>query len=629
MRQPAADDAPEGDTLALRRDALRALGVKRLRFAIHDASFPSDPDEDVGRGSPSTAATERLLGHVRRWGFDGVQLGPQGMTSRDNASPYDGTIFSRSILSIPLSVFVDGPLRGAVSDAALRSAVLPGAADRADHRRAFDTWTRLLDDAQSLLDRAPPRALTAALGEAQRAYAPWLERDALYTALAEAEGGKSARDWSAHAALFAADVTDARALASLRRDHRRAMARYSLGQLLAHRAHDALRERAAHHGLTLHADLQTGLSEVDRWAWSSALLDGYAMGAPPSRTTAAGQPWGYPILDPGKMREPGPGGDAVPGPALRLLALRFQKSFAEYDGVRVDHPHALVCPWVYRTGGADPWEAVRSGARLFESPDLPDHPALARFAIARADQIDRARPRHADDWVRALDPAQIDRYAVAMDLLLETARRYGRDASDIACEALSTMPRPLGAVLERLGLGRFRVVQKAALDDPSDVYRADNARKADWMMLSTHDTPSIWAVLRSMPDATRSRWVTHLGRALALSADECASLARTPGLLAHAMLAEIFASAAENVMIFFTDLFGFEERYNEPGTIGPHNWSLRLPPTFEDLHRERAARLEALDADLALAMALDARAETRGGPLARALRARVATPPGA
>ena len=137
----------------------------------------------------------------------------------------------------------------------------------------------------------------------------------------------------------------------------------------------------------------------------------------------------------------------------------------EYDGVRVDHPHGLVCPWVYDRGAGDPLVAVARGARLFESPDLPDHPGLARYAIARPEQIDRAAPRHDDRWVRSLDADQIDRYAERFGILVQELADVG--ASDIVCEVLSTAPYPLVEVLRRYGLGRFRVTQKADLGESS------------------------------------------------------------------------------------------------------------------------------------------------------------------
>src|SRR5262249_18401054 len=159
-----------------------------------------------------------------------------------------------------------------------------------------------------------------------------------------------------------------------------------------------------------------------------------------------------------------------------------------YDGLRVDHPHGLVDPWVYRTGSADPIAAVRAGARLFSSPDLHDHPSLAAFAIARPEQLDRSEVRWADGWVATLDDGQVDRYAGQFARIVERLRARGHRKGDLLCEVLSTWPYPLRRVMEREGLGRLVVTQKANLDDPRDVYRSENARPADWIMVGNHDT---------------------------------------------------------------------------------------------------------------------------------------------
>src|SRR5829696_1580973 len=95
--------------------ALAELGVRRMLLAIHDASFPCDPDEDLGRGTPRSRASERLLPFTRGLGFTGLQLGPEGQTSRDNPSPYDGTIFSRHTGGIAVrSLRRGGPYEGLI-----------------------------------------------------------------------------------------------------------------------------------------------------------------------------------------------------------------------------------------------------------------------------------------------------------------------------------------------------------------------------------------------------------------------------------------------------------------------------------------------------------------------------------
>ncbi|HEY8375003.1 MAG TPA: hypothetical protein VIK91_00885, partial [Nannocystis sp.] len=90
--------------------ALEILGKRHLVLSIHDVSFPGRDDEDLGRGSPYSAGARALFAFVRRLGFTGVQLGPQGQTSRSNPSPYDGALFARDLLSIALPPLAADPM---------------------------------------------------------------------------------------------------------------------------------------------------------------------------------------------------------------------------------------------------------------------------------------------------------------------------------------------------------------------------------------------------------------------------------------------------------------------------------------------------------------------------------------
>jgi 4-alpha-glucanotransferase len=321
------------------------------------------------------------------------------------------------------------------------------------------------------------------------------------------------------------------------------------------------------------------------------------MGAPPSRTNPAGQPWNYALLDPSRHA----------GAAMAFFQRRVEKMLGEFDGLRIDHPHGLIDPWIYRTGEPDPFHAVQNGARLFSSPDVPH---LAAHAIAREDQLDRTMPRHADAWVRDLSDEQVSRYATLFDALIATARRQGLATDDLVAEVLSTLPYPVGRVIARHGLGRFRVLQKMRLDDPADVYRSENAAPEDWIMVGNHDTEPIWRVAERWHEAGIAKaHAAHLADRLGPGdrtrfVDVVAS---DPTRLARARLAELFVGPARHVSIFFSDLLGIREPYNHPGTISDENWSLRIPADFKTRYVADVQRGRALDLPRALAMALRAR----------------------
>lgn len=563
------------------REALGLLGVRRLLLGIHDAAFPSGPEEDVGRGTPYGDGAADFLAFAAELGFDGLQLGPQGALPPGHASPYDGAFFSREPCAVAL-LPLTRPAWGALLDPrwlARRLSERPDGA-RAAHAFARAAVRDALDEALASFRRrragAAPGSRLAALARDLDAFtareAEWLARDAAFDGAPEGE----------------------------------AWARYAFAQFLAHAQHASLRARAGALELALFGDLQIGMAPRDAHAAQGFLLPGYRMGAPPSRTNPEGQPWHYPLLDPRRYRDNG--GD---GPALRFFRARLEKVFSEYDGLRLDHPHGLVDPWVYRDEG-DPAAAVRSGARLFSSPDLPDHPALAPLAIARPDQLRRELTRHADGWVARLDEEQVDRYGLLLDAVMTAAARAGLGPEAVACEILSTEPYPLARVLARHGLGRFRVTQKADLDRAEDGYRGENACPEDWIMLGNHDTRPVAGLAEGWIASGRAeRQAAYLaGRVLAAGEPREAWIRRVAGdagELVQAHAADLFVGPARQVMIFFTDLFGEREPYNVPGTVSEANWSLRLPADFRGLYRRRLAERRAIDLPRALARALRSR----------------------
>jgi 4-alpha-glucanotransferase len=607
--------------------ALHRLGIRAFVFAIHDASFPAVPGADTGRGSPYSAGGLRLLRFARTLGFNAVQFGPQGATSRGNASPYDGTIFSRDTLSIALDRLVDeGLLQPETLTRAARGRP-DGAPTRTQHAYAFDAHRAALTEAVAAFGARASPGEREALARFREAHWSWLASDALYEALAEVAGEEDFRQWPERHVVQLFDTTDS--IAHIHhmitsRAYAASIDRYVLLQYLAHRQHAGLRATCRELGLRLYGDMAIGMSRRDIWRRRALFLAGYAMGAPPSRTNPLGQPWGYPVLDPGQYLD----GSGLPGPALRFVAARIDKMLDAFDGIRIDHPHGLVCPWVYRTDISDALAAVQTGARLFSSPNVPEHPALGRFAIAAVEDLASDRARYADGWVHTLRSEQVERYAILCDAIVAAIYSHGASLDDLQAEVLSTLPYPLARVLERHGLGRYRVTQKANLDDPNDVYRAENAEPADWMMLGNHDTPPIWQLVRTWgATGGLAAQAAYLARRLAPQPSAVAALQqeflRSPARVALAKFADLFVSRGRNVVVFFTDLFGFTEDYNVPGTMHANNWSLRLPVDFERLYHERVAREAALNIPAALALALEARGlatDAAGAGLVTALR---------
>ncbi|HKE16012.1 MAG TPA: 4-alpha-glucanotransferase [Kofleriaceae bacterium] len=570
------------------RAALARLGIDWLVVSIHQASFPAG-DDDIGYGTPYSARADQLLGFLAGLGVNGVALGPGGITSRDDPSPYTSSALSHNPLHVSLGELAG---RGLIGDEILQGAVAGRPdGDRVAYRYAWDTQRRLLAAAAATVRAGAGAAELEAARARLSAAAPWIAAEARFEAIASALGNSDWQSWPDDPPLDADAALP-----------------FELAQLLVAEQHAALRERARGRGLSVLADLAAGISGRDRWVlprvFGELFLPGWAMGAPPSRTNPDGQPWEFPVLDPRQLAD---------GGARRFLTARIDLLLDGHDGLRIDHPHGWICPWVYRTG-----QPVAGGARLFESPDMPD---LAGFARVRGEQLDAGRPRHDDDWVRALEPAQASAYAVTFDLLVERVRARGGDPSALMVEVLSTCPRPLAAVLGRHELGRFRVTQKARVDQPGDVYRGDRAARSDWVMVGNHDTAPLRAVIAGWRGTQEvARRAAYLGERLRRPAAE---LERDERALATAMMAELFLGPARHALVFWPDLFGIEEPFNQPGTVNDRNWSLRVPADFEDAHARAVASGAAPDLGEAAAWALEARGlagDDEGRDIARRLR---------
>jgi len=636
--------------------ALRVLGIRRFALAIHDPSFPSTSEEDIGRGSPYSRGGLGFLQFARSLGFNTVQLGPQGKTPHGDPSPYNSCIFSKSILSLAaLTLAGDSGLQGVVSTGDLDRLLShrnrrqrQARADRVDYAMAWEVSHGLLESAHSrfrvLRDTTSDVAVAFQrfLAVQKSAAVDWFERDCLYEALSRASGVDNWRLWGRqgerllpldprlHCPESGEEEACKSRISQVLQESETTIERFAFGQFLLHVQHERMREEARNLGLLVYGDMHIGCSHRDWWAWRSLFLSDYLLGAPPSRTNPEGQPWGYPVLDPRKTYSVGPHGAIVPGPALDFVRARAAKLLAEFDGMRIDHPQGLVCPWVYRADDPDPSLAVRNGARLYSAPNLPDHPGLRRFSLVRPDQLNPGAgyPRYGDEHVKDLLPEQIERYAVVLDAVLESAKSAGRRPDDILCEVLSTWPTPLKAVMKQRGMGRFCITQKADPHNPNDVYRPENTSTNDWIMVGNHDTKPLWLVAE---ERKSSEWIRDRSLLLAHRLvpeperrhEFAARIASDHRLFCEAMFAELFLGPARNVSVFFADLLGERRLYNQPGTVGEHNWTLRVPGDYRTLYCQRVERGEALNIERTLALALEARAGilgTAAGSLARQLR---------
>ncbi|MCD8025147.1 MAG: 4-alpha-glucanotransferase [Candidatus Gastranaerophilales bacterium] len=144
------------------------------------------------------------------------------------------------------------------------------------------------------------------------------------------------------------------------------------------------------------------------------------------------------------------------------------------------------------------------------------------------------------------------------EIVLRAAGDTGLGASNIIAEDLGYMPGNTMQTLKDMGIGGVTVTQWT---DSDQVRYAPSKNTA---MVGNHDTASAKELY---PDnkVRKNKFV------------------------------ELFSSGAKNIQIFWTDMFGIKERYNQPGVSGDQNWSLRMTENFENDYYKAAENNEALN----------------------------------
>jgi 4-alpha-glucanotransferase len=358
----------------------------------------------------------------------------------------------------------------------------------------------------------------------------WLDDYGLFRALRAFYGE---REWT----LWPEAIRDrdSSALESARRSLSEEIAYRTYVQWVAGSQWRQAREACA--GVQLFGDMPFMVSgdSADVWARQDQFRLDVSVGAPPDAFSETGQDWKLPLYR----------WDVLEARDFDWLRHRARRYAALYDGYRVDH---LV--GFYRT--------------YFR----PHDGSPAEFSPAAQEDQERLGER-----------------------VLKTFRESG---ARIIAEDLGVIPDFVRASLARVGMPGYKVfrwerawqLDGAPFIDPATYPPTSTATSG------THDTEplALWwegagaderaAVLAIGSIAGR---LSEADRTAALHAPELDESVR------RALLEALFASGSDYLILPLQDVFGWRDRINQPATIGPENWSWRLPWPSERLTVEPAA----------------------------------------
>jgi 4-alpha-glucanotransferase len=290
-------------------------------------------------------------------------------------------------------------------------------------------------------------------------------------------------------------------------------------------------------GVALFGDLPFMASgdSADVWAHQDEFRLDASVGVPPDTFSPSGQDWGLPVYR----------WDVLAARDFDWLRERARRMATLFDGYRVDH---LV--GFYRT-----YFRPHDGAMPEFTP--PDELAQTRLG----------------------------------ERVLEVLRESG---AEIVAEDLGTVPDFVRESLARIGVAGYKVLrwernwhhEGQPFKDPRDYPAVAVATSG------THDTETMAAWWEKASRAEREAVLAIPSVAARLDAEDRGRAIDRAGLtdaLRAALLETLFMSGANLLIVPIQDLFGWRDRINQPATIGPSNWTWRLPWPSDRLTTEPMA----------------------------------------
>ncbi len=595
-------------------EALKTLGKKNCALIVHGSSFPSDEGKDVGFGTPNSNAGKRVIDFAEGI-FNAIQLGPQGKTKGIDSSPYTGTIFSSNPLFIDLEQLTTEKWDCILSETTFTN-ICNNNPNKDTHKTAYSyifvEHEKALREAFENFNKS--KKFKKEYEKFKKENAFWLEKDSLYEALIVEHQNDYYPMWKSDMdkRLFnpyneEEKETFANRIEELKLKYQDIIEFYCFCQFVAFEQNEQTRKYAKKHDIKMIADRQVAFSDRDAWAYQAYFLDGWCLGCPPDYFSKDGQAWGFPVMNPEMMFNK----DGSLGKGGELMKKLYKKMFTENPGgVRIDHIVGLIDPWVYVKGHKP---KIEEGAgRLYSSPE---HPFLSRFAIATLDDLNMEVEADKEQRVKSLTKDQVKKYGAFIEkIVIAAAKECGLDKDAIVCEDLGTLTYPVEKVMKEYKLNGMRLTQFVVAEEPEHPYRGSNIDAHCWAMVGTHDNEPIAMWAKNIVNTPESYpHAKNLVEDFFFELDEkgqndtIVRLTTDAQFLTQTKLVEIFASKAENVQVFFTDLLGMMEVYNRPGTSGDKNWSLRMPNNFEEFYCEQLKKGLGLNFPLILKLAIEAR----------------------
>jgi 4-alpha-glucanotransferase len=153
-----------------------------------------------------------------------------------------------------------------------------------------------------------------------------------------------------------------------------------------------------------------------------------------------------------------------------------------------------------------------------------------------------------------------------------TAMQTAARPAEMIAEDLGVIPEFVRQTLRDLGMPGYKILpwEKEKDGTMRDPLQFPELSVASY---STHDTPPLLQFYDELPASDRQALAT-----LAKTSTDAPEADRE-----RALLALLFSAKSTLAMVLATEVFGERTRINTPNTVGPHNWTYRMPAPLEAL----------------------------------------------
>ncbi|MFC7335802.1 4-alpha-glucanotransferase [Haloferula chungangensis] len=540
-------------------------------------AFSPRREGDLGIGD--TRAMREWIDLAAENGMGFVQLLPINETGSDD-SPYNA-ISSVALEPLYLTMEeVPGLTDAELNDARERveavgdlgEGVKPSAS-AVDYHQVRRVKRALLELAWARWDQAGS-ALHEAFEAFRRKESDWLGDYCAYRWLMDRAGGTEAWDLWPRAWH---SVTGARQFLEMQREMDEAMVDSRLSffawvQWLCFQQWRDVRRYGDSKGVKLMGDIPIGVSRysADVFFGRKDFDLNWCGGAPPETMFKHdrfiqkwGQNWGIPLYRWDRMEEEG----------FPWWRQRIDKLTDIFRIFRIDHILGFYRIYAF------PWRPQQNGEFL----ELDKKEAAKRTG----GELPGWSPRP-DDTVsnKAANCADGD---LRLKVILEAA-----GDAEVVGEDLGCVPDYVRPHLASLEIAGFRIPHWD-FDEEGKVIPGDELPECSFATYATHDhhpIPAMWEDLRaqSVDESLEKKERVDAAEQLRLMM-EFAGIKRLEPFtdeILWKLINALMASKSRYAAIMVNDLFGMTDRINQPGTVGPQNWTFRLPKTAQEYRNDPA-----------------------------------------